>query len=150
MGSLRNTTPFPNLLIDRVMPFVGDTEWRVLNVVVRQTWGWIRQDGQRRESCWISHSLLKRRTGRARAAISLAVDNLVKRGLIVIKDADGTRLHTSEGRRRSRSRLTYSVHPLFLGSERYRVRIGFGNRSSEGENNKTKLEERKAEDISDE
>jgi len=148
MSNLRNTTPFPNLLIDRVMPFVGDTEWRILNVVVRQTWGWIRQDGQRRESSWISHSFLKRRTGRASAAVSLAVDNLVKRGLIVIRDSNGTRLHKPADRRRSRTKLTYSVHPLFLSSERYRTRIGFGNRNSEGENNKTKFEERKSSGLS--
>jgi hypothetical protein len=29
------TTPFPNILIDRVMPYLTDTEWRVL--VVRRS-----------------------------------------------------------------------------------------------------------------
>jgi|CXWL01.1.fsa_nt_gi phage replication O-like protein O len=135
-----NTTPFPNLLLDRVMPFLGDTEWRMLCVIVRQTFGW------RKSEDWLSHSQLKSRTGRESAAVSRAVDTLVKRGLIVIRDRNDRRLHSTAERRRSRSRLVFAVHPLLLDSPLYRQRIGFGYlgfRSSKGENNKSKSDSKK-------
>lgn len=133
-------TPFPNLLLDRVMPYLSDTEFRVLAVIVRQTLGW------QQEAKWLSHSLLKRSTGRESAAVSRAVDHLVKRGLITVCDQTGRKLHQAAERRRSQSKLSYSVHHLLLQSPTYRTRIGFGGpqgRSSQSENNKTKGEEEK-------
>lgn len=133
-------TPFPNLLLDRVMPHLSDTEFRVLAVIVRQTLGW-QQKAQ-----WLSHSLLKRSTGRESAAISRAVDQLVKRGLIIVRDQGDRRVHQAAERRRSRSKLVYSIHHLLLQSATYRTEIGFGERPfgiSKSENDKTKKEERK-------
>jgi phage replication O-like protein O len=122
------------------MPHLSDTEFRVLCVIVRQTLGW-KQDAK-----WLSHSLLKRSTGRESAAISRAVDRLVKRGLIIVRDQDLRRVHKATERRRSRSRLVYSLNHLFLQSAKYRSRVGFEDRlwgSSKSENNKTKREEKK-------
>lgn len=133
-----NFTAFPNVLLDRVMPHLNDTEFRVLAVIVRQTFGW------QKEAKWLSHSLLRRSTGRESAAISRAVDQLVKRGLIVIRDADNRRLNRAAERRRSKSKLVFSIHPLLIQSAKYRMRIGFGRSdigSSETENNKTEQEE---------
>lgn len=135
-----NTTPFPNLLLDRVMPFLGDTEWRVLCVIVRLTFGW------RKSEDWISHGQLKARSGRESAAISRAIDTLVKRGLILVRDRNERRLHSTAERRRSRSGLIFAVHPLLLDSTLYRRRIGFdhfGFRSSGSENNKSKYDSKK-------
>lgn len=135
MSRLANTTPFPNLLLDRVMPYVGDTEWRVLCAIVRQTYGW------QKEVDWLSHTQLKRRTGRQSAAISDAVDRLVSRRIIQVMDSSGTFLDTRFLRRRSRSSLRYCVHPgltaLLLAEQR-------SNRISESENNKSKEDKRKA------
>ena len=118
------------------MPHLGDTEFRVLAVIVRQTLGW-QQDRK-----WLSHSWLKRSTGREGAAVSRAVDRLVKRGLVVVCDENNRRVHQAAERRRSHSKLSYSVHHLFLESERYRERIGFKgrqSRSSQSEVNKTEF-----------
>lgn len=131
---LAGTTPFPNILLDRVMRVVSDTEWRVLCVIVRQTYGWQKHED------WLSHGQLKRHTGRESAAISRAVDLLVRRGLIVIRNLSNERLHEPAERRRSRSKLVFTIHPLILGSALYRRRIGFGDfglRTSESENNKS-------------
>lgn len=140
MSRLANTTPFPNLLLDRVMKFVSDTEWRVLCVIVRQTYGW------RKPEDWLSHSQLKSHTGRESAAVSRAVDTLVKRGLIVVRDRFNRRLHSTAERRRSRSGLVFAIHPLFLESALYRRRIGLGDftlRSSQSENNKSNYHSKK-------
>lgn len=140
MGRLDNTTPFPNFLLDRVMPHLCDTEWRMLCVIVRMTIGWQKSED------WLSHSQLKGRTGRESAAVSRAVDSLVKRGMVVIRDHNERRLHTAAERRRSRSRLVFEVHPRLLDSNLYRQRIGFGDfgfRNSKGENNKSKFHSKK-------
>lgn len=134
MSRLANTTPFPNLLLDSVMRFLSDTEWRVLCVIVRQTYGWQKPED------WLSHSQLKSHTGRESAAVSRAVDTLVKRGLIVVRDRSNRRLYSTAERRRSRSGLVFAIHPLFLESALYRRRIGLGDftlRSSQSENNKS-------------
>lgn len=134
MSKLANTTPFPNLLLDRVMPFLSDTEWRVLCVIVRQTYGW------QKSADWLSQSQLKARTGRESAALSRAIDTLVKRGLVLVQDGKERRLHSTSERRRSRSKLVFAVHPRLLDSDLYRQRIGFGYfdlRSSKSEINKS-------------
>lgn len=140
MSRLSNTTPFPNLLLDRVMRFLSDTEWRVLCVIVRQTYGWHKSED------WLSHSQLKSQTGRESAAVSRGIDTLVKGGLIVVRDRFDRRLHSTAERRRSRSGLVFAVHPLLLDSALYRRSIGIGDftfRTSESENNKSKFNSKK-------
>lgn len=133
-------TPFPNVILDRVMPHLTDTEFRILALIVRQTLGW----GQ--DQKWLSHGWIKECTGRESAAVSRAVDGLVKRGLVIVRDSAGRRISLAAERRRSHSKLSYSIHHLFLESERYRLRIGFGarqRRSSQSENNKGKRKKEK-------
>src|SRR5689334_4160131 len=99
------TTPFPNVLIDVFMPQLSDTEWRILSVVVRQTLGWRNRETNERKRCdWMTQSQLKARTGRESAAISAAIDQLVKRKLIECRREDGEPLHSAEARRQYRGR----------------------------------------------
>jgi phage replication O-like protein O len=127
------TTPFPNQLLDGAMPHLTDTEWRVLCVVVRQTFGW------QKRSDWLSHAQLKRRTGRQSAAISRAIDRLVRAGLLTVTDRFGRPLGTSEMRRRSHDRLVFSL-PL----TRSRFFLHFLlDRSSRSENDNRKTDKRK-------
>lgn len=107
---LPGTTPVPNFFLDRVMPRLRDTEWRLLLVVLRQTVGWVAQDGGRKRADWLSHFQLKRRTGRSSAAVSRAVDVLVRSGLIIVRDSFGKALATPQDRRLSHSRLYFSIH----------------------------------------
>ena len=89
-----HVTPFPNVLLDTVMPLLKDTEWRILCVIVRQTLGWLEgagnghKEGDRKSRDWLTHSQLKQRTGRNSAAICKAVHSLVRRGLIVVYDSN--------------------------------------------------------------
>jgi hypothetical protein len=106
------TTPFPNFLLDRVMPRLTDTEWRLLCVIVRQTFGWHLGGGVRKKADWMSHFQLKQRTGRESAAISRAIAGLVRAGLIAVRDEHGRPLYTAYMRRRSHEHLVFSFHPL--------------------------------------
>lgn len=110
------STPFPNLLIDRTMPELSDTEWRLLCVVCRQTLGFVSPDGRggRRARDWLTHRQLKARTGRASAAVSRAVDGLVRKNLIEVRALDGTPLPTPEERRRCQGALFFSLSERLL------------------------------------
>ncbi len=135
-GPVRGTTPFPNFLLDKVMPRLTDTEWRVLVVIVRQTFGWSIAPGVRKKADWLSHFQLKQRTGRQSAAISRAIAILVRSGLIAVRDMRGRPLYTPEMRRRSHSRMIFSVHPLATSAS-FQKRFGLSRfRTSISENNK--------------
>ncbi len=116
---LSDTTPMPNALLDRVMPILRDTEFRVLMVVVRQTRGW--QDGphmsQRKERDWLTQSQLMGRTGRGSGAVAHAVEALVQAGLIEVQDRAGTPLKTAADRRRHLGRLYYRLGPASASVE---------------------------------
>ncbi len=110
--SWNQVTPFPNHLLDQVMPVLKDTEWRVLCVIVRQTNGWINPlTGRRKRSDWLTHRQLLRRTGRASAAICEAIQNLIIKELIEVHTETGHLLATAHDRRRSGNRLYYRLHP---------------------------------------
>ncbi len=141
------TTPFPNILLDRVMPRLTDTQWRLLCVIVRQTFGWRDRNGDRKRADWLSHSQLKRRTGRHSAAISRAIDALVRSGLIRVRDSNNRSLRTSHSRRRSRSKLHFATAPINR-SETVRMRLQLvQKRSSKSENNKRNLYKRKQQQL---
>lgn len=137
------TTPMPNFLLDRVMPRLTDTEWRILCVIVRQTFGWHLGPGKRKQSDWLSHYQLKRRTGRQSAAVSRAIDRLVKRGLITVRDSHERLVSSTSARRRVKSHLLFSLHARLVFPS-YQRRIGYAQyRSSKCENNKTNPNKRK-------
>ena len=102
-------TPLPNDFIDRIMPTLKDTEWRLLCVIARQTLGWRQGERERKERDWLTHSQLQERTGRASEALCRALDSLVRKGLVEAYDDRGTRLDTSAARRRSTGRLFYRL-----------------------------------------
>lgn len=107
---LIQTTPFPNILIDEVMPRLKDTPWRVLCVVVRQTLGWHdKTSGRRKERDWLTRSQLKVRTGRNSEAISLAIDTLVKQGYITAQNSADMLLKTPSERRNNHGRIYYGL-----------------------------------------
>lgn len=142
-NKLRQTTPVPNLLLDKVMPRLRDTEWRLLCVVVRQTLGWELADGTRKQSDWLSHFQLKRRTGRSSSAVSRAINVLVKARLIVVRDSFGVPLTTAAERRRSHSRLTFSVNPDIEREAFYKRFAHHRFQISQWRNDKRQLDKRK-------
>ena len=113
-NELVRTTPFPNELF-RTMALLRDTEWRVLCVIVRFTLGFVDERRHRRKTrAAISHHQFKRWTGREGAAISGAIDRLVRKDIIVVFDYDGQPLGSREERRRAQSLLIYGVSTRLL------------------------------------
>lgn len=118
-AALRETTPFPNALLDEIMPRLKDTEWRVLCVIVRQTLGWQgnEPDG-RKERDWLSRSQLKIRTGRHSEAVTAAIENLVRQDYISVQNSKGQSLSSAAMRRAHRGRIYYAL------SGTWRRRVG--------------------------
>lgn len=110
------STPVPNLLLDQLMPTLSDSEWRLLCVVCRQTLGFTSGDGtgRRRAMDWLTHRQLKARTGRASAAVSKAVDGLVRKNLIEVQGMDGQPLLTPQERRRCQGMLFFCLSERLL------------------------------------
>lgn len=139
LPALSGTTPFPNFLLDRVMPKLRDTEWRLLAIIVRQTLGWSDGNGKRKTSDWLSHAQLKRKSGRSSTAISQAIEVLVWCKLIVVRDLSGRPLIEATDRRRARSKLSFSLHPRFRVTTRAQQSGHPSFVFTQSNNNKTKL-----------
>ena len=108
-------TPFPNWLLDTVMPDLKDTEFRLLCLIVRQTQGWHDpKTGDRKKSDWITRSQMMAKTGRNSAALSRALEVLVKQELIEVRDGAGQLLLAPQQRREARGHLTYALHPRVI------------------------------------
>lgn len=99
----------PVLFIDELMPQLKDTELRTLLAVVRQ----IRVTGMEASYTWLVHAELCRRTGRASAAVSGAVDSLARRGLLEVTDERGRALRTPSERRSADGRRLYRLGSRF-------------------------------------
>ncbi len=63
---------------------------------------------------WMSQSQLMKRTGRNSAALSAALDALVRKNLIECGDAEGEPLLTPQQRRRHRGRVYFALAPNLL------------------------------------
>lgn len=119
-----NSTQIPNYILDEVMPQVGDTEFKILMVICRQTYGWHKESDQ------ISYSQLIEKTGRYKEAVAKGLRSLRESGLILVTDHKGKVLKTREeciGKD-----LFYKIS---LTSSKTEPHL-FGNRSSEIEHTK--------------
>lgn len=113
-----HSTPFPNRLLDALMPALKDTEWRLLCVVVRATLGWEDGVGGRKSQDWLTHGQLRARTGRSSEAVCRALDALVQRGLLEVRDERGGLLPTPQERRGASGRLYFALGAAAGASER--------------------------------
>lgn len=102
-------TALPNVLLDEVMPTLKDTEWRVLCVITRQTLGWVATGKRRKKRDWLTQKQLMSRTGRNSAALSAAIDILVRRCLIEACDERGEILLTASQRRGHQGRIYFGL-----------------------------------------
>ncbi len=116
------SVPFPALLLDRAMPRLTDTEWRLLCVIVRQTLGWQQpargdtaeignREAGRKERDWLTQGQLAARTGRSSKPLSRAISGLVAKGFIQVLTDQGKPLDTPQERRRYPNKHWYRLHP---------------------------------------
>ncbi len=72
-------TVLDNFILDRIMPNVSPTEWKVLCFIIRKTVGWHKDEDK------LSISQIKDGTGiNSRTTISNAVSNLEKAGYVLV------------------------------------------------------------------
>lgn len=142
MANLPNTTQTPNILFNGIMKEMSDTELRVVLVVIRATLGWIADSktGMRKTEDWISHSQLKKKTGRESGAISQAIDSCIRKQWIEARDKNGNVLDTKIKRRGKN--IFYRLGPaillktssesedVYITSSKSEIRkVKFGNRT---------------------
>ncbi len=137
-------TAIPNALIDKVMPKLKDTEWRLLCVIARQTLGWVEKGGGRKQRDWMSQSQLIAKTGRNSAALSAALDVLVRENLIECQAESGESLATPEQRRRHRGRVYFSLLPQQMQSAKSELQKANRTKEREDKRNLLYMEEQKS------
>lgn len=96
----QQTTQVPNVVFDKLLTNLTFSEFKVLMVIIRQTYGWIDQRTRRRKTRdRISHSQFIQKTGLSRRMVSKALQSLVSKGLIAVTDRTGNFLHQPEKRK---------------------------------------------------
>lgn len=123
LKQIGGTTPFLNVLLDRLMPRLRDVEWRIVCVVIRQTFGWPSPDGTPKQSDWLSHAQLRRKTGRSSAALSPAIEFLCRNRILDVRSELGDPLPSSTDRRRHRGRLYFRLSDRVVSEETKRFRL---------------------------
>src|SRR5574337_283600 len=105
-----NTTPFPNEVFDTWLSKLSGTEYKVLNVIIKQTLGWKDQTtvSERKECDWISLSQFQKKANISKRAVVSAIHTLVTEGAIVVFDERGNELNTPE-KRRGKSKLYFRL-----------------------------------------
>lgn len=105
----KQTTQVPNILFDKYLPKLTDSELRVLLVIIRQTYGWVNQKtGKRKARDRISHGQFMTKAGLSRRVISKTLKTLIGKGLIDITDSRGQPLRRA-GDRRGKLFLYYAL-----------------------------------------
>ena len=135
-------TAIPNALIDEIMPRLKDTEWRLLCVIARQTLGWIEKGGGRKQRDWMSQSQLITKTGRNSAALSAALDVLVRENLIECQAENGESLLTPQQRRQYRGRVYFSLAPERMQPTKTELQKANRTKKRENKRNSLNIEEK--------
>lgn len=94
-------TKTPNVVIDKLMPTLRDTEFRVLVVIVRSTLGWNRDEHAVR----LTYRMLQARTGRSSEAVAAALRSLERLGLIHITGGRRPKLPPNRSKLASKSKV---------------------------------------------
>ncbi|MFD2565915.1 hypothetical protein [Pseudotenacibaculum haliotis] len=92
----------PNELFDKHL-HLKEVELKVLLVVIRQTYGYYdKKRGRHKEWDWLTISFFVKKTSKSRKAIGLAIQLLINKRLIMVKNERGMLVHTPELRRLSK------------------------------------------------
>ena len=104
----QQSTQVPNVVFDKLLTTLTFGEFKVLMVIIRQTYGWIDQrTGKRKTRDRISHYQFMQKTGLSRRMVSQTVNSLLSKGLIGVFDQSG-KLLNSGSERTGRTHLYYS------------------------------------------
>lgn len=89
---MKNMTQIPNVVLDRLMAELHASEFKTLMAILRQTIGWAdrTKKGGRKMKDRLTVGRIATMTGCSRRAVSMALDVLLKKKLIVVTLMDGT------------------------------------------------------------
>ena len=95
-----NFTRIPNILFDKLLRELNNSELKILLVIIRQTYGWIDiKTKRRKERDRIAHSQFFLKTGLSRRIISESIKSLSQKNLIEITDSSGNSLINASDRK---------------------------------------------------
>ncbi|MDP1994359.1 MAG: replication protein [Ignavibacteria bacterium] len=104
----QQSTQVPNVVFDKLLTSLTFGEFKILMVIIRQTYGWVDQrTGKRKTRDRISHYQFMQKTELSRRMISKTVDSLLSKGLIGVFDRSGKLLNFGS-ERAGRTHLYYS------------------------------------------
>ncbi len=86
-------TSTPNFIFDKLQPKLKPSEFSIVMVIVRQTYGWYdskRRSHKKRD--WISHRLFHEKTGLCHKTISSVIDVLSEKNIIRTSNAQDIEL----------------------------------------------------------
>lgn len=110
----KQTTQVPNILFDRYLPLLTESELKILLIIIRQTYGWVDKRTKRRKTKdRISHNQFIQKTGLSRRVISKTLKSLLTKRYINICDQYGQALSESKDRK-GRSHIFYSFQPDYV------------------------------------
>lgn len=104
----QQTTQVPNAVFDKLLTTLTFSEFKILMIIIRQTYGWIDQrTGKRKNRDRITHSQFMQKTELSRRMVSQTIQSLVSKGLIGVFDQLGKQLNSGD-ERTGRTHLYYS------------------------------------------
>jgi phage replication O-like protein O len=95
-----NYTKTPNIIFDQLLRELNNSELKILLVIVRQTYGW--RDSKSKEykkRDRITYNQFISKTGISRRIISIAINSLFKKNLILITNTTGNVLDVPKDRK---------------------------------------------------
>lgn len=105
----QETTMLPNTILDEHLKNLTGKEIKILLVIVRQTLGWIDSKGNRKQRDWISQTYFVNKTGLSRKSVSMGIQLLISKRLILAESFRGIALENSM-RRKKEKRIYYALH----------------------------------------
>jgi hypothetical protein len=109
MEYYKRTTQVPNEVIDVLMKQLPATEFKVLLLIIRRTYGMIEQGSKHKrvQRTWISQKLFCICCNVSGRAVSTAIEKLIQKKLITVTDFNGNILDTKQ-KRRGKPRLYFT------------------------------------------
>lgn len=95
----KQTTQVPNEVFDTHLLNLTFSELKLLLIIIRQTYGWVDNNGKRKQRDRITYSQFQLKTGLSRRVITQTVQSLLNKHLITITASNGERLHNPEQRK---------------------------------------------------
>lgn len=114
------TTHVPNVIFDRLLPILTESELKIILIVIRQTVGWVdRRTGRRKERDRISGSQFRAKTGLSKRIIAIATQSLIEKQLLEVSGFKNNVLRypcDRKGKAHLFYRATIPAHILPFGS----------------------------------